>query len=123
MNVSTSDRYSLTCPICHHAGKIRSGQFARGLYTCPQCQAHLVISHSGHYVRDPLCVHQISPTRVLRRQSRPFARILRDCGLARIAVVAGTVLLGLTWVTIEVVNSPNHPVREVWEDLGDHRLE
>jgi hypothetical protein len=117
MNASTSDRYSLTCPICHHADKLQPGQFASGLYTCPQCQAHLVISETGHYVRDPLCIHQISLTRVLRRQSRPLARILRDCGLARIAVLAGTVLLGLTWVTIDAVNSPNHPVREAWENV------
>ena len=117
MNASTSDRHSLTCPICHHADKIPPGQFTSGLYTCPQCQAHLVFSLSGHYVRDPLCVHQISLTRVLRRQSRPLARLARDCGLAKIAILAGTVLLGLTWVTVDTVNSPNHPLRDVWENV------
>jgi hypothetical protein len=120
MNASTSDRDSLTCPICHHADKIQPGQFTSGLYTCPQCQAHLVISQSGHYVRDPLCVHQITLTRILRRQSRPLARIVRDCGVARVAILTGALLLGLTWVTIDAVNSPNHPMRQIFPNLNDN---
>lgn len=101
---SFSDR-SVTCPICHRAGRMKPGDLFGGLYTCPHCQARLVISWSGHYVRDPFSFDGVAVARVLRRQSSPLARIMRDLGLTRrpgaIAIVTGILVAGMTWATLE----------------------
>lgn len=76
-----------------------------GLYTCPYCQERLVISWSGHYVRDPFTLKQLAVGRMLRRQSRPLARVLRDVGLGKrsslMGVLASAVVVGITVAAIE----------------------
>jgi hypothetical protein len=70
----------------------------RGLLTCKYCQQRLVISWSGHYVRDPFH-KQFSAARMLRRESHPVARMLRDFGIAKhaslLAALSGLVFLSL----------------------------
>lgn len=105
MNASTSNRYSLTCPICQHSGSFQPGEIACGLYTCPHCQSRFVISWSGHYVRDPLSLSQPFPERTIRQQSQPLARVARDLGIARIVVLATTLVLGLGWMYSEYEKS------------------
>jgi hypothetical protein len=117
MNAQTSDRNSLTCPFCQHSGKLQPGQMACGLYTCPNCQAHFVISWSGHYVRDPLSLHQPAAGHVLRRQSSPIARIIRDFGIARVAILASAAIVGLTWLVVEYQHFSNTSPRPQVENV------
>jgi len=104
MHAHAFDRHLLTCPVCHRPSGIPPTELCSGLYTCQYCQEHFVVSWSGHYVRDPLTLKRLTVERVLRRQSRPFARILRDLGLTKypsaIAVVSGALVLGLTFVML-----------------------
>jgi hypothetical protein len=69
-----------------------------GLFTCPHCHSHLVISWSGHFVRDPFSLKQLSVGKMLRQQSRPLARIQRDFGIGKplslIALLGSAVVLG-----------------------------
>jgi hypothetical protein len=75
-----------------------------GLLTCRYCRERLVISWSGHYVRDPFALRHLATTRRLRRESRPLARIFRDYGIARYAsvvtVLSGLIFIGITLMTL-----------------------
>ncbi|HTL90400.1 MAG TPA: hypothetical protein VL134_13450 [Leptolyngbya sp.] len=100
MNADTFDRSSNTCPVCHHTGKFPSVESVGGLLTCPQCRSRLVVSLSGHYVRDPFAVRKSArklSAQQLRKQSRPIARILRDSGIAKhssLIVILSSLLVG-----------------------------
>lgn len=99
MNADTFDRGSNACPVCHRVGGLPSVKSVGGLLTCPHCRSRLVVSLSGHYVRDPFRVKKLS-SQQLRRQSRPVARILRDSGLAKhsplIAIVSSLMVVGFS---------------------------
>ncbi|MEB3885568.1 hypothetical protein [Lyngbya sp. CCY1209] len=108
MNADTFNSHSVTCPICHHTSISPLVGMLGGLFTCPNCHTHLVISKSGHYVRDPFALQQWAMGRMLRRQSHPLARIGRDiCSRKRLSLVAiagSIILLGVALVTTERVN-------------------
>ena len=78
MNTHTFDNHYVTCPICQKNANKKALKTCTGLYNCPYCQERLVVCHSGNFVRDPFPLKQITLSSVLRRQSRPLARILRD---------------------------------------------
>ena len=78
MNTHTFDNHYVTCPICQKNPTAKTLKTCTGLYNCPYCQERLVVCRSGNFVRDPFPLKQITLSSVLRRQSRPFARILRD---------------------------------------------
>lgn len=78
MNTHTFDNHYVTCPICQKNARAKALKSCTGLYNCPYCQERLVVCRSGNYVRDPFPLKQITLSSVLRRQSRPLARILRD---------------------------------------------
>ncbi|MEM9926081.1 MAG: hypothetical protein AAF915_20415 [Cyanobacteria bacterium P01_D01_bin.50] len=78
MNTHTFDNHYVTCPICQKNARAKALKSCTGLYSCPYCQERLVVCNSGNYVRDPFPLKQITLSSVLRRQSRPLARILRD---------------------------------------------
>lgn len=105
MNAPTFDSHSAICPNCHRTGSIKPGRIVNGLLTCQYCRERLVISWSGHYVRDPFTLKKLAVGRMLRRQSRPLARILRDVGIIKhpsaIAVLGSLVLLGCTLAILE----------------------
>lgn len=109
MNTHTFGNHSVTCPICQRSGKLEQKELQNGLFTCPNCQERLVVSWSGHYVRDPHHCKQIKTTlpHLLRRESRPWARILRDFSFlkrtAAIAALGSVILLGVS-VTIDKFN-------------------
>jgi len=90
-----------------------------GLYTCPHCQARLVISLSGHYVRDPFTFRQAPVEQLLRRQSRPWARILRDVGLTKpvslMALLVSAVVAGVTLAVIQGWSFERDPVPDALE--------
>ncbi len=119
MNAHTFDSHSVVCPICHRTGPINPGQMLGGLYTCPHCQARLVISLSGHYVRDPFSFRQVPVERLLRRQSSPWARILRDVGLTKpvsvMALLLSAVVAGVTFVVIQGWTIERNPMFDALE--------
>lgn len=78
MNAHTFDNAPPVCPICHRAGVIKPHKLLKGLLTCQNCRERLVVSWSGHYVRDPFTLNRIATGQMLRRESRPLARIKRD---------------------------------------------
>ncbi|MGE5658791.1 MAG: hypothetical protein ACM37W_19515 [Actinomycetota bacterium] len=100
MNAPTFNSHSVTCPICNRSSAVPTVGMFSGLFTCPHCHSHLVISWSGHYVRDPFTLKHLTVGRMLRRQSRPLARIRRDFGIAKhlsaIAILSSAVFLGFT---------------------------
>ncbi|WP_017663226.1 hypothetical protein [Baaleninema simplex] len=113
MSAPTSNTHSITCPICHHTDKIHAGQLFNGLYTCPSCQTRLVICWSGHFVRDPFSLSRLDFGQILRRQSRPFSRILRDVGALKWFAALGAVALGVTLLSLHAGESSNSAIPEV----------
>ncbi|MCL2928481.1 MAG: hypothetical protein O4861_19120 [Trichodesmium sp. St16_bin4-tuft] len=95
MNAPTSNSNYVFCPVCNRSSIAQPVGILNGLFTCPYCHSHLVISWSGHYVRDPLAIQQLYIGQMLRRQSKPLARLRRD--LTRqylpIAMVIGSAIL------------------------------
>lgn len=122
MNAHTFDSHSVVCPICHRSGQIDPGQVLGGLYTCPHCQARLVISFSGHFVRDPFSFRQADMDQLLRRQSRPWARILRDVGLTKpgplMALFASVVMAGVTLAFVQGWTWERNPIQDSLEGVG-----
>lgn len=94
-----------------------------GLFSCPYCQERLVISKSGHYVRDPFTLRQIAISSLIRRESRPLARILRDFGIlkrpAAILALGSAIIFGMTAVTLESLNEERQPSSEQSEQVTD----
>ena len=89
---------------------LQSVKIVNGLLTCPQCRQRLVVSMSGHYVRDPFSPKKQKVTeRMLRRQSRPLARILRDSGISKhsqfLALLGSLILLGFSMAVVGGVAS------------------
>lgn len=115
MNAHTFDHDAVICPLCHRAGRTKPHRLLNGLLTCPQCRERFVVSRSGHFVRDPFTLKQLADSRTLRRQSHPFARILRDFGLARhpslLAIASTAVLLGLTLAAVTDWTVPQNSLR------------
>lgn len=106
MNAPTSKSHSVTCPICHRSSAVEPVETLHGLFICPHCRSNLVISWSGHYVRDPFATLQHQTLgQVLRRQSHPLARLGRDLGLRQcwpfLALMGSAIILGLTLVTLD----------------------
>jgi hypothetical protein len=102
MSAHTFDSPIPSCPICRRTGAVKINTVVHGLLTCKHCQERLVVSWSGHYVRDPFSRHlnhQLSAARMLRRESHPIARMVRDFGIARhasmLAALSGLVFLSL----------------------------
>ena len=124
MNTHTFGNHSVTCPICQRTGSIKQVKICNGLFTCPSCQERLVVSWSGHYVRDPYnYCKQVTLSHLLRRQSRPFARILRDFGsLARpsaLIAFGSAILFGVSVVALESLNSQQKPSQGLLEQVTD----
>lgn len=101
MNADTFNTYSVTCPICHHTSIVSSMGVLGGLFTCPHCHTHFVISNSGHFVRDPFCLRKWAVGQMLRRQSRPWARIRRDLWPTRYFPLA-VLVSGILFISLAV---------------------
>ena len=102
MNINTFDNNYVTCPICHKTSRMNPVKTYIGLFTCPYCQEKLVVSQSGHYVRDPFTWKTMMISAALRRQSRPLARISRDFVLLKRPLFAFGVGLTILLTTIAV---------------------
>lgn len=105
MNAPTYHTHSVTCPICHRSSIVGPVGMVSGLFTCPHCHSHMVISWSGHFVRDPFTLKQLTVGKMLRRESRPLARIQRDLGIGKlfplVALLGSAVFLGFAIVATE----------------------
>ncbi len=92
-------------------------KMVRGLLTCDHCRERLVVSWSGHYVRDPFTIRQLASSQRLRRQSRPLARILRDSGLTRhpslMTIISSLLLAGITVTWLGGLNLQQNPL-QIW---------
>ncbi|MDX2244861.1 MAG: hypothetical protein NW224_29645 [Leptolyngbyaceae cyanobacterium bins.302] len=99
MNAPTFDAHPSACPICRRSDVPKSDKSLAGLLICDRCQERLVVSWSGHYVRDPFRLRRNNIERSLRRESHPLSRILRDLKVSPpntlVAILAGTLLLGV----------------------------
>jgi hypothetical protein len=93
MNTHTFDNHYGNCPICQRSIRTKSVKAYIGLFICPFCQERVVVCKSGHYVRDPFTWRQIILSSMLRRQSRPLARIVRDFVLIKHTSTATTASL------------------------------
>ncbi len=121
MNADTFDCPSSPCPVCHKMSGLRSLKMVNGLLTCPACRERLVVSVSGHYVRDPFTLRQRVTGQMLRRQSRPLARILRDSGISKpaslLALVSSLLVLGLTMAAVSDSNNQRLPFQDQLEQM------
>lgn len=119
MSAYTFDGHSVVCPICHRSKRMKLGRSGSGLYTCPYCEQRFVVSQSGHYVRDPIPLKRRASSQMLRRQSRPLARMRRDFRfgkpIAIVVLVGSAIYLGVTLTTPEGEPNKQNPVRQIWE--------
>ena len=107
MNAPPSKSNYVICPICNRSSIAQPIEMFNGLFTCPYCHSHLVISWSGHYVRDPLVIQQLDIGQMLRRQSRPLARLRRDLTrqyLPIVAVISSVIFFGGAIATLNIFN-------------------
>ena len=123
MNTHTFGNHSVTCPICQRTDKLNLVKIDNGLFTCPSCQERLVVTWSGHYVRDPFNGRQLMIAHLLRRQSRPWARVLRDFGFVKrpsvIIAVGSAILLGLSVITLESLNPQQNRFQGLLEQVTE----
>ncbi|MGF1493484.1 MAG: hypothetical protein ACFBSC_13720 [Microcoleaceae cyanobacterium] len=123
MDANLFKTYSVTCPICYQTSFLSSIGIFGGLFTCPHCKTHFVISNSGHFVRDPFCLQKLSVGQMLRRQSHPIARISRDLNLTRklslAAIVGGLLVLTLMAISTGQFSTETRVQPETPETLED----
>lgn len=100
MSAEFSDRSCASCPICKNATVAVEGTALEGLLVCPSCGSRLVVSGSGHFVRDPFRWNARVASKLLRHQSHPLARLMRDSGFTPqssvLVVFVSLLLLGIT---------------------------
>ncbi|MGA7937130.1 MAG: hypothetical protein WCA35_26500 [Kovacikia sp.] len=113
MNAHTFNTSSPTCPICHRHNAVKPHKLLRGLLTCQYCRERLVVSWSGHYVRDPFTLKPFISGQMLRRESRPIARLWRDFKLSSypwlLAILGGAMLFGSAVLLSQGSTSETHP--------------
>jgi uncharacterized protein YbaR (Trm112 family) len=115
MNTPIFDNY-LTCPICQRNLTTKPVKACTGLFSCPYCQERLVVSQSGHFVRDPFILRQVIISSALRRQSHPFARICRDFILYKrplLALLLGSMIVfGMVGVMQQNTSIENYRIEK-----------
>lgn len=108
MSAYTFDTPSHDCPICRRAGAAKPHKLITGLLTCQHCRERLVVTWSGHYVRDPFARKQLASGQQLRRESHPFARMRRDFKLTThpllLAVLGGAVFFGTAFAVAQTTS-------------------
>lgn len=119
MNVRTFSNYSVTCPICQRNARLNPVKVSYGLFICPYCQERLVVSWSGHYVRDPHKCRKLILTQRRRQQRR--ARVMHDLGFLTRPFVAialvSAILLGVSVISLEGFNRHQNPLENLIEEL------
>ncbi|OUC14216.1 MAG: hypothetical protein B0A82_13080 [Alkalinema sp. CACIAM 70d] len=99
MSAEFFDRSYSHCTVCQGSALFCEGLAIGGLKVCPHCGERLVVSGSGHYVRDPFR-WKLPSVKILRHQSHPLSRLVRDSGLKTpssiLALIASLFLIGMT---------------------------
>jgi len=122
MNADTFnfESHSPTCPICRRVQVLPLEELKSGLYICPYCHQRLVVSKSGHYVRDPFRLKPLVSSQLLRRQSHPLARVMRDFGSATpphwITVMVSVVLFSFALAATERLKTVETPIPHWMEE-------
>jgi hypothetical protein len=122
MNTHTFGNHYTTCPICQRSTNVKLVKMCKGLFTCNSCQEKLVVTWSGHYVRDPFSGRQVLVAQLLRRQSNPWARIIRDLAAIKrpfVRVALGILIVSASIFTIESFNHQQNPANQVVEKIND----
>ncbi len=122
MNTHTFDNHYTTCPICQRSSNLKLVKMCKGLFTCNSCQEKLVVTWSGHYVRDPFSGRQVLVAQLLRRQSSPWARILRDLGAIKrpfMYIAVGALIVSASVFAIESVSQQHNSADRVVEEIND----
>jgi hypothetical protein len=117
MSVSPFNPHVPCCPICSRLSPLHSPKTLAGLLNCPRCRTRLVVSWSGHYVRDPFSLKHSGVEQSLRRENHPIARIWRDLGTARsvllLTLILSTGLIGIVGLSgklsIKILDAPPSP--------------
>ena len=119
MNTHTFGNHYITCPICQRSGSLKLVKMCNGLYTCKSCQERLVVTWSGHYVRDPHNCKQLAIAHTLRRQSQPWSRITRDFVKrpAVIVAIGSAILLGVSVFSLDSINRQPQPFQALLEQI------
>jgi hypothetical protein len=125
MDAHISNSHSRVCPICDRAGTVRSRRNITGFLNCQHCRERLVVSWSGHYVRDPFTCKPLSE-QVLRRESRPLARIRRDlpsfASSFVLVVVGGAIFASTAFLLLQNVSlEPNSQSQEAIPTLKTNK--
>lgn len=121
MNTHTFGNHYTTCPICQRSSNLKLVKMCNGLFTCNSCQEKLVVTWSGHYVRDPFSGKQVLVAQLLRRQSTPWARIIRDLAAIKrpfMYVAIGALIVGASVFTVENVSRQQNPSNQVVEEIN-----
>ena len=122
MNPHTFSNHHTTCPICQKSTKLKLVKMCEGLFTCNSCQEKLVVTWSGHYVRDPFSGKQMLVGQLLRRQSNPWARIMRDLGSIKrpfMYVAIGVLIVGASVFSVDSIHNQQNPQDRVVEKIND----
>lgn len=124
MNTHTfGNNHYTTCPICQRSSNLKLVKMCKGLFTCNSCQEKLVVTWSGHYVRDPFSGRRVLVAQLLRRQSNPWARIIRDLGSIKrpfMYIAVGVLIVGASVFTVENVNHQQNPINRVVEEINEN---
>jgi hypothetical protein len=94
MGTPAFDTHAIVCPHCARPSRHVPDEPLNGLYTCPNCKTRLVVSWSGHFVRDPATSHYYGLTRGLRRTGQPIKRAIREIGIMPIVGLIGAIAIG-----------------------------
>ena len=122
MNTHTFGNHHTTCPLCQSSTNLKLVKMCKGLFTCNSCQEKLVVTWSGHYVRDPFSGKQILVAQLLRRQSSPWARIIRDLGSIKrpfVYVALGALIVSASVFTVENFNHQQNSTDRVVEKINN----
>jgi hypothetical protein len=80
-----------------------------------------VVTKSGHYVRDPFILKPFISSQLLRRQSHPLARVIRDFGSATppywMTVMVSIVLFSFALAGMERLKPLENPIPH-WMEEG-----
>ena len=94
MGTSAFDTHAIVCPHCAQPSRIHSEEPFNGLYTCPNCKTRLVVSWSGHFVRDPATTQRRAFRLALGRRHQALTHTIQELGVIPIVGLLSAIALG-----------------------------
>jgi len=106
-------------PNLQRTGSLKLVKIGNGLFTCPSCQERLVVTWSGHYVRDPFngkqYVAHSTPSEPTLLELRDFGFVKRPCAHCS----GSAILFGVSIITLESLNSQQNGVQGLLEQVTE----